>query len=375
MSCKPNLLKMADKNKILGSTLLWNNYFLKQFQIILPIILGWLASVSTFAITIIIGAFFELNFHTETNRSTLLKNLGMEFSSLGAFFQVFALVICIKAILAFTEKQLIHRRTETFIKETQQLLFKKQMFWSREVFGEKSYGKYLLRYSGDLGSIKNMLVNGIHRGMKDMLFLLTGLVLMFTINNKLTGIVILVALICSPIILYLDHIQRSKTIEKRNRKSILLDFVTRSFSNHSEIGTLNKRNRTIRKFNGKLNSVIEANLRYQKLENVRELMGPMVGNILIFALLFSIFQFSGINISPGELLVYLLILANVISPLKNVIKAPGIIRKGLISLKKIEGLINKKRNSSLTVSSQERIDKSNIHKLGSALLIQKNIPG
>jgi ABC-type bacteriocin/lantibiotic exporter with double-glycine peptidase domain len=366
---------MAEKNKIMGSTLLWSNYFLKQFQIILPIILGWWASVCTFAVTIIIGAFFELHFHTETNRSTLLKNLGMEFSSLGVFFQVFALVIGIKAILAFTEKLLIHKKAEIFIKETQQLLFKKQMFWSWEVFGEKSYGKYLLRYSGDLGSIKNMLVNGIHRGMKDMLFLLTGLVLMFTINNKLTWIVILVAFICSPIILYLDHVQRPKTIQKRNRKSILLDFVTRSFSNHSEIGKSNKRNRTIRKFNGKLNSVFEANLRYQKLENVRELMGPMVGNILVFALLFSIFQFSGITISPGELLVYLLILANVTSPLKNVIKAPGIIRKGLISLKKIEVLISKKRNSSLAVSSQGGNDKSNIHKLGSALLIHKNIPG
>jgi ABC-type bacteriocin/lantibiotic exporter with double-glycine peptidase domain len=368
-------MKMARKKTILGSKLLWKNYFGSKLKLGFILVVGWLASISTFAITIIIGAFFELHFHTATNRSSLMKNLGVEFSSLKVFFLAFALILLIKAILGFVEKQLVHNKAEGFIKEAQQLLFKKQMFWSSAVFEEKSYGKYLLRFSGDLGSIKNMLVNGIHRGMKDLLFLATGLVLMFSINNILTWIVILVAMSLSPLILFMDQIQRPKTIEKSKRKSILLDFVTRSFANHRDIGSSNKRNRTIRKFNSRLNTVFKANLNYQKLENIRQIIGPTVSNILILTLLYSIYQFSSIQVSPGELLVYLLILANVTSPLKNIIKTPGIIRKGMISLNKIEGMINKKRSRSFEPSSDIGNEIPSIHQAVPQLRISKDIMG
>ncbi|MFD2201364.1 ABC transporter transmembrane domain-containing protein [Shivajiella indica] len=364
---------MGKKKKLLGSKLLRENYFNSKFYLIFIQLVGWLASISTFAITIIIGAFFELQFHTSTNRSTLLKNLGVEFSSLNFFFFAFALIILVKISLSFIEKQLINKKAESFIKETTLLLFKKQMFWTKEVFQEKSYGKYLLRYSGDLGSIKNMLVNGIHRATKDLLYLITGIALMLSINSYLTGIIVLTALILSPIIFYLDHIQNPLIIEKRNRKSLLLDLVTRSFSNHEEIGKSNKRNRTVRKFKSRINSVIEANLNYQKLENLRQMIGPTVANLLVFILLFSISQFSFIQISPSELLVYLLILATMTSPIKNIIKAPGIIQKGKISLMKIEQMINKKRTKSSVASSFDGNDKSSNPPVELSLRISKDI--
>ena len=56
-------------------------------------------------------------------------------------------------------------------------------------------------------------------------------------------------------------------------------------------------------------------------------------------------------------------------------KTPGIIRKGLISLNKIEEMIRKKRIKSITSHSDNEIEKPDIHQSESPLRISKNIIG
>ncbi|MEM8968075.1 MAG: hypothetical protein AAGE93_16770, partial [Bacteroidota bacterium] len=66
-----------------------------------------------------------------------------------------------------------------------------------------------------------------------------------------------------------------------------------------------------------------------------------------------------LQISGGALLVYLLVLASVISPLRRLFKVPGVLRRGMLSLSKIELFLQKEDHT----ASQEVATKTTTREL------------
>jgi ABC-type multidrug transport system fused ATPase/permease subunit len=80
---------------------------------------------------------------------------------------------------------------------------------------------------------------------------------------------------------------------------------------------------------------------FQKWESLRHSLVNSTGPTLIFFILGLIWLVPNQS-SPGELLTFLLIMGAMIPALRNVIKSPNLIQKGILSLRKIERLIRKK---------------------------------
>lgn len=323
-------------------------------QVGLFLVLGWFASLSTFFLSLMVGWFYDLKFQEGISKSVLMKKFGIEIQTMEAFFVIMALVIILKFGLQFAERIGINRAADSFIYQFTGRLYRKQIHWEPEVFEEKPFGKYLLRYSGDMTAIRGMLINGIHRGVRDFLFLISGLGILLWINSTWTLWLLTAAIIGVPIFLFLDKKQLATIPEKRNSKNELLNYVTTSFSKHRTIIEKGNSEYNFRGFRRRNKRVLAAANLYQKWDSIRHSLINVTGPILI-AILLGIIHFSALTTTPGDLLTFLLVLAALIPAFRSVIKAPNLIQKGMISLEKIERLIKKSGKRKVQPNPGEKI--------------------
>ncbi|MGD1893809.1 MAG: ABC transporter transmembrane domain-containing protein [Cyclobacteriaceae bacterium] len=325
----------------MSTSLLTEFWRTRRIYLLVILGLGWLGSVCTFMVPVSLGAFFDIHFQAITNRTKLLKLFGVQLETMEAFFFFFAGVIVLKAIFTYAEKYWITWEAEQFIHQITRRLFAAQINWSPETFQHKPYGRYLLRYSGDMNSVKNLLIRGLHGGIKDLLFLLSGFGILFLLNTTLSTILLISLVLYIPLMIWLDRYQNPLIKEKRNRKSFMLSYVASQFAQHEEIKALAEEKEVIRKFRRNTHKLLVADRAYHVSENVRQIFAPLMGHVLTGILLWQVVVRPELQISGGALLVYLLVLASVISPLRRLFKVPGVLRRGMLSLNKIELFLQK----------------------------------
>lgn len=317
--------------------------------------LGWLASLSTFFLSLLVGWFFDLHFKSELSKTILLERAGLKIDQLNTFFMVMGLVIGLRFIFQFIERKGIQQDVDRFVHYLLAKMYRRQLRWNPAAFDSRPFSKYLLRYSGDLQPVRNLLAQGIHRGIRDLLFVLSGVALLFWLNPAWTLLLLSLAGLAFPIFRWLDQKQMELIPIKRTQKNELLHFVTETFGNQRKLHEGQKVEKTIRSFKKKNDDLLQSNLGYQRLESLRHAgvntLGPvMVGFLLVSSWIVS--QPAG----PGDLLAYLLVLGALAPAIRNVIKAPEIIEKGMLSLRKIDRLIKKNQVSATPVFSVDRID-------------------
>jgi ABC-type bacteriocin/lantibiotic exporter with double-glycine peptidase domain len=317
------------------NTYLWQ----RKWHFGFVLFLGWLVSVCTFLIPISIGAFFDIHYQSVTNRSRLLKQLGIELHSLEQFFGFLLCIVVIKALLGFFEQNMIYLEAEKFIRKLTRKLFNCQIYWTPKTFNAKPYGRYLLRYSGDMNSIKNMIIKGYHGTIKDTLFLISGFGLLFWLHPLLSLIVMTAICLYFPFIYWLSRHQKPLIRRKRDQKSLLLSYVTECFSMHTEFFSSNSQQEPVQKFKRRSRKVFNANRNYQRSENLRLGLAPALGHLLVVLLFWQVTLLES-NISAGTLLVYLLVLSAVVPPLRRLLRVPAIFQRGNLSIQKVDFILN-----------------------------------
>ncbi len=319
-------------------------------KLLLLFALGWVASITTFLIPLSLGAFFDIHFQTQTNRGRLLSLIGLNLKTLNDFFLYFFLIIVLKILFDFIEKKSIASIADKYVSKLSGQLFSKQVQWPHETFNQKPYGHYLLRYSGDLNSIRNLLVRGLHGGIKDLLFLTSGLGILFLLNSSSTFLLLGLIIICFPLIYWMDTFQKPYIKEIDNRKSTLLSFVTRSFSRHTQIKEDHLETETINEFKKRTKRLLKFRQTYSVIESARQSLVPGIGYIIVGILLWKVSHDENKSISGGELLVYILVLMAVLPALRRLFKVSGIIQRGMISLQK-KSVLLKKEDVAISISS------------------------
>ncbi|MFL0684866.1 MAG: ABC transporter transmembrane domain-containing protein [Algoriphagus aquaeductus] len=315
-------------------------WFGRYPRIWLYLTLGWFASLCTFFLSLWVGLFFDLYFQSSLSKTLLLEKSGISIDHLGTFFWIMGMVITLKFILQYNERKGIHQDVDRFIHYLLAKMYRRQLRQNPELFNSRPFSKYLLRYSGDLQPVRNLLAQGIHRGIRDVLFLLSGLALLCWLNFTWTLILAILSMVIFPIFRWLDQKQMLMIPFRRNQKNDLLHFVTESFGIQNHLHQQGKVEKKIQAFNQKNTELLQSNLQNQRFESLRHagvnILGPLMVGIILF--------FSWVhvqNAAPGDLLAYLLVLGSLGSAVRNVVKAPEIIEKGMLSLKKIERLSKK----------------------------------
>lgn len=316
--------------------------------------LGWIASLSTFFLSLMVGWFYDLHFQQQLSKSALLGRLGLEIDHMETFFVVMGVTILIKFSLQWIERYGINRLADQFCSDLLGRLYRKQINWTPELFEQRPFGKYLLRYSGDLTSVRGMLVNGIHRGLRDGLFLISGISLLLWINPAWTLYLMAFGLLLLPVFFFVDQKQVKTLPEKQNSKNELLTYVASSFAKQRNIFEKGNSEYNFRGFRRRNRRVLAAAVDYQKWESLRHAFINVAGPLMV-ALLLVILHFTKFAGSPGELLTFLLVLAALVPAFRNVLKAPNLIEKGLLSLSKIERLMRKKAQIKTEVAGDSKV--------------------
>lgn len=308
-----------------------------RFALLLVIVTGFFNNVVTFLLPISIGEFFTLFFNTGSAKGKLLDWMGINLSSVNQFFIFFSGLLILKGVLTLSEKFGTFRQGELFAKEIREKVFSSQMNWSAEAFPDRSYGKYLLRYSNDLKSVQNYLTMGYLEAIKSTLFLLCGIFVIFKINNEL-GLIIITALCSIMALIYVFGRWQTKFIViSRSSRSSLLAFVSRQFARFKRIKERNREEEMISQFGAKSKTLYEENMKYNLSESILLTIVPvlifMVIGLLLWRMLYMVQ-----TISAGEGLMLVLILMMMEGGIQRLLKVPTYLNKGKISLQKINKL-------------------------------------
>lgn len=313
---------------------------LNSYKIQFAVVIFWglLQSLVSFFLTLLIGNFFILQFDTGSSKGILLHWLGVNVTSKETFFFFFLFLIAIKFISSYFERYLSLKLAELFVRDIRQELFSVQMQTDKELFTKKTYGKYLLRYSNDLKAVQNYLAKGILGGIKDCVFVLIGLLILLNMNVQIAMVIILLFIVASFIVIYLWNRQKIYISNSRSKRSSLLALVSRSFGRFSYLLQNRKELITIEQFNNKSDELFLANLENGKVESLLQSLIPVLLFIIIgFVLLF--IETGTVHISGAKSLTIILMLMLMQGAFRRLLKVPGILNKGRISLDKINQLV------------------------------------
>ena len=317
----------------------------------LIILIGVLQSCVTFLLPVSIGEFFSLQYQAGSSKGRLLQLLGIHFSSLTSFFLFFFLLLLVKGITSQVEQWLSIKEGEKFVKITREQLFSVQLNQDAAVFRRKAYGNYLLRYSNDLKAVKNYLLLGVLGLFKNSIFLILGIILLGMIHFKLAIYLVVLFSLFLTGIFFLANYQKRFIQKSRDKRSNLLAFVTKSFSRYTGIKENCTEKNTINRFNEKSAQLYEANLKNYKLESFQQSIIPFLQYVMLGGLLY----FSTVvspSITNGDALVFVLVTLMLFSSMRKILKVPGVLNKGNISLQKIEDLLEQQAEPK-KITSQE----------------------
>jgi len=299
---------------------------------------GFVNSCVSFLLPVSIGEFFAIHYYTGSSKGKLLSWMGIHVHTLQGFYTLFITLLLLKAIISFAESLGSYRQGELFVKNIREKLFASQMNWTPDLLSKNLYGKYLLRYSNDMKAVQNYFTKGIIEGIKNVLFLMTGLFMLSRINLTLTVILFSILLVILIVTYFIARFQRPSISASRSHRSSLLAFVTKSFSRFEKLKQNQVETDTIGNFNTRSDNLYQANMRLNKIESLLQsssyfLVFAMIG-ILLWQMTMS---YSRISASDGLMMILMILMMQGV--LKKILKVPGYINKGKISLQKINKVL------------------------------------
>ncbi len=295
--------------------------------------------ISTLLLPLVTGAFFDIHFKTITGKSRLLDMLGISLGTAQQFFVFFAASIAIKGLLAYSERQLSLTMAERFSFSLSGSLFEAQMRWPHEYFSRKPFGKYLLRYSGELTSCKNLLMKGWLGIVKHGCIFLSGVGLLLMISHLLTIQLLLSMLLILPLVYRISK-QQGIITELRNRKSGLLSFITESFNGHRYITVSQAaREKTLAQFSKKQALLRTASSKNRRKQSMVYAFTSIAGYTFVILLLACIVITPDLHMNPSDVLLYMLVLFTLLSTIRSLLRIPAVFQKGKVSLKKVADIL------------------------------------
>lgn len=314
--------------------------FMKQYPLAAggTLWLGLINSCASFLLPVSIGEFFTIYFHSQSSKVKLLKWLGIHVYTLQDFYWLFIILLLIKMLAGYFENFNNRRLGELFAKNLREQIFVAQMSWHPSLLSKNAYGKYLLRYSNDMKAVQNYFSRGILDGLKNVIFLCTGIFLLSKIHLLLS--IILVGLFATAFLLmhFISNYQKKFIITARMHRSGLLAFVAKTLAGYEKISLRNRDREMIGKFKSRSQLLYEANIRSNRLESLTQNMASFMIFLMIGILLWQMTLPYG-HIRSSEGLMMMLMILMMQSALKGILKVPAYINKGNISLEKIRQLL------------------------------------
>ena len=336
------------------------SFFLLKEKVLITFALltGFLLSLTGIFLPLCLGKFYQLGLHTKSLRGSFLEQSGIIGTSSLDFVVLFIVVIVCRVLLVLLFSRLSHRVSTAVTNELLQRFFTAQITaeWGR--FSEKTYGKYLNRYSGNLRSVELFIEQGIIRFISDMVFLICCLFLFFFLDPVMAFVVSIALLLFAIPVVLLQRKQHVYDQKIKDRKSSTLAFVQESFASFYSDWAFNKNSLKPKKFkdlNSKRAALVQQKNNYQSIIDALVRIFPWtILCILMIVLLF--FRDQTGTHDNVIILVFFMLLVNISSVLRRTIKVNTVWASGISSLKKIAAWIPETNGIPAEQTSTQKTD-------------------
>lgn len=328
---------VISKRKVVAKFVRLNNFFisfaflallLSNFlNVLLPLSIGW---------------FYEIVLHEHGTKSRLLSLIPVHFSTPKAFYFFFAFLLLIKAIFVFLEKSLTGIIGERFSRDLREMTFAHQLNHSLSTHLERPVGKYLLRYSGDLLAIQNLLTKGILVFIGDLFFLLIAFASLIFIQQKLALLVIISFIISGGVMYLLSKIVRTTAWNRRSQRSKNLGFVSSRMHAFYTIKSFNRESPEVNSFVKRSGKLYELGVKFMNISALVQALLPLFffGTLLIIFYQVSLLRsVKPYGITKSDVFIFILLLLYMQGVMKRLLKVNLIWQVGIISFNKLLSLV------------------------------------
>ena len=318
--------------------------FLKQRKLkaFIIIFFGVLSNVLTILIPVSIGKYYELVFHVNARRVKSLSIISNRYwDTVPKFLIVFSLLVVFRFLFFFIYEYLLRKEAIIFIKEIKDYLFKHQLKVKHVVYKEKGIGKYLLRYSGDINSLKNLYIKGAIRIFIDGIMILIAISWLWILNEKGATAILLLSILFYLILRLINKKLEFYSLLKRNKTSGQLSFVSRSLNSILNIIILNKQEVELKKYKKKSNNIKNASIIYTKWFVINKGFISFIQYIILSVILYIFYIDSIENGRNGSNLIsFILLYLTILPVIRRLFSLESVYKLGNISLRKLNNILH-----------------------------------
>ncbi len=323
---------------------LFLKFIKKHWQLSLfSIVLGFFASVLTLLIPIALGKYFDLMFAYHSRRAQVLDMFPFSFwENMSQFLLFFIFLVVLQFFITYAFRYFTALSGERFSKFLRELLFTHQLWIPLATYEAKGTGKYLLRYSGDMRSAQNLFTKGVLRLASDLLILLLALGFMWWFDVWVSSIVMGSLIIAILIVVWLNKHLRKVSITRRNRRSLLLAFVSERLRAIASLRAFNRYTPEILKFKKKSDGLYEIGSRYHAIYQLIYTIVPGLLYGVLTATLVVIYLRSEAHpqlLHSGNVLAYILLFLTIMPVIRRLLRAGLVWEMGLISIDKLRTVL------------------------------------
>lgn len=306
---------------------------------VLAVISGFCYNIFTVLVPIAIGRFYEFNFGFSSVRLKLFFS-GFPFintDSFHAFLIFFIGIILIRFLFEYTNRYVIGILGERFSQSLREQLFAHQLRVLTPIYDAKGIGRYLLRYSGDLKSVQNYLTQGIFRFAQDifLIAILLAVIGYYSINMAL---IILTFIVCAfGFIFFMNLVLYRISVERRNRRSGMLSFVSNSLRSILSIKVFNKNVPFEHRYNKRSLKLLDIGVKYQHITALINAVIPFITYLMVGITMLYIYRLknSGVDFDRSSFLILILLIISFLSIFRRILTVNIVWKLGNISFEKL----------------------------------------
>lgn len=292
--------------------------FLKanKLRVIGIITLGLVVSYFSLLLPLSIGKFFEISFGDGSNKAKALQLLGIRLpDGIFNFFNFFLLINVMKFATTWAYGFYSCLLGESFAASLRNRFFQYQL-QQRQLEAYKIKASTLLPFGNDIKALQQFMVKGVLGLLKDILFLLMSLYLLFSIQPILTAIIIVMTGLFYILHRWFNLVHKPLYASKRRKQAGLINKVAAMLEQNripteADMVVLHK----------KTTGLSQTLSRYHARKSLLSALTPfmlylMLGIIMIINVIWA----SQISITPGETIVFILLLMALFPTIRNIIR-------------------------------------------------------
>lgn len=319
---------------------------------------GLFARLIAILVPLVIGRYCALRFGYASLRAKALAWMPDEWLLQGnAFLLSMLLLVSAWFLFRYIERYYTSLLGEWLVQSLRESLFKRQLEASPKAFAQRTTGKYLLRYSGDLKQIQNLFNLGIMAFVRDLLVVVPACVLFSWLLPDLALPAMIAFLTLLLPLAFLNRRLYRASVMRRDRRSGLLAFVTERLLRHSAIQALNRSRVENKKFRKRSQKLALAGKRYFKIESfVRTLIPTLVYLVPGFLFLWIEWGSGHSQVNPESLSLAALLLIAIAPVFRRIARVTVHWELGKLSMRKLLVVMNQERAEEAGLLDLETVD-------------------